>query len=212
MKIVFFGDSITDANRQRDGADLVRVYGNGYVYRIAGDLISEDPTRQIVNRGVSGDRTVQLYARLRRDVWEEKPDVLSILVGVNDVWHELSNDGVDIDRFEKVYRLILEETKEKLPDCKIIMMEPFILNGIVTEQYHDNFVRIYGYAERVAKLAKEYGAFYLPLQAKMDEEAARIGSENLLSDGVHPVAAGAKVIADEWLKLFRDKVEKEVKC
>ena len=86
-------------------------------------MLKSNPLRyEIYNHGISGDRSVDLYARIKRDVWNLKPDVISILIGVNDVWHDLveNPNGVDIVRYEKVYRMIIEETKERLPDVKFI--------------------------------------------------------------------------------------------
>ena len=93
MKIVLFGDSITDMARNRDVNAQVGEYGFGYPFFVAGELLSEDPKGyKIYNRGISGDRTVDLYARIKRDVWNIEPDVLSILIGINDIWHDLTED------------------------------------------------------------------------------------------------------------------------
>lgn len=207
MKIVFFGDSITDASRSRDGDFKQSNYGYGYVRAAAGALLSENPLKyQIINRGISGNRVVDLYARIKSDVWNLQPDVLSILIGVNDVWHEVgSRNGVEIDRFEKVYRMLLEDTKAKLPDVKLILLEPFVLKGAATQEHYEEFLEVKKYAEVVAKLAKEYGARFVPLQEKFDEAAAKYGVEAYLSDGVHPAVAGSQLIADEWLKVFKEE-------
>lgn len=210
MKIEFFGDSITDMGRDRQHDGTAFKYGTGYVFCIAANLLSrKDNDYQIINRGVSGDRIVSLYERLKPDVWVQKPDVLSILIGINDIWHDIDgmNMGVDIDRYEKVYRMIIEETKQKLPDVKIILMEPFVLNGYATKEQFGEFLAIKKYAKRVKKLADEYGLSFLPLQQKMEEAAEEVGVENVLADGVHPNVVGAKIISDEWLKLF-DKIYK----
>ena len=87
-------------------------------------------------------------------------------------------------------------------------MEPFVLKGSATEENFDEFIKVKEYAAVVEKLAKEYGAYFLPLQKKMDEAAERLGAEYVLYDGVHPSVAGAKLIADEWLGLFYEKVDK----
>ena len=115
MKILFFGDSITDASRERETDFGLKSYGFGYVRAIAGNLLLDNPNKyEIINRGIGGNRIVDLYARIKKDLWNEKPDFLNILIGVNDVWHEIANqNGVDIVRFEKVYRTIIEETKER---------------------------------------------------------------------------------------------------
>lgn len=210
MKIILYGDSITDMGRDRNWEFGGYAYGCGYSSRIAGELVYRDPAKyKVVNKGISGNRSVDLYARLKEDVWNLCPDVLSILIGVNDVWHELDEkSGVDLARFEKVYRSIAEETREKFPAVKFIFMEPFVLTGSATEEKFKEFSVVKEYAAVVKKLAEEYGAHFLPLQKKMDEAAARIGAEYVLYDGVHPSVAGAKVIADAWIELFDREIDK----
>ena len=184
-------------------------YGAAYPFLVAADLFREDPTRhEIINRGVSGNRVVDIYARIKCDVWNFEPDVLSILIGINDIWHETAGNGVEIDRFEKVYRMLLEDTFKRLPNVKIILCEPFALKGEATEENWELFKKVYDYAAVVKKLAGEYGAYFLPLQAAFDEKAAKFGAAPYLFDGVHPNVAGAALIADEWLKLFKEKIEK----
>lgn len=206
-KIVFLGDSITDMGRNRENDFTPFSYGVGYVGVVASQLTKNAPdVYRIYNRGVSGDNVAQLYARLRSDVWHLQPDVLSILVGVNDVWHELDCMGVDIVRYEKIYRAIIEETKEKLPNVKMILCEPFVLKGTETASNYDYFLQVKDYAKVVKRLAEEYGLYFLSLQGKLDEAAAKFGAEYYLPDGVHPSISGAGLIADEWMKLFNNMV------
>lgn len=209
MRIVLYGDSITDAGR--DLSDLLPYYGYGFGYArdIASALRWEDCKKyEIINKGVCGNRIVDLYARIKPDVWNLQPDVLSILIGVNDVWHELAwNKGVDLKRYEKIYRALIEETKERLPQTKLILCEPFFLRGTVTNELGcEKFSVVKEYAQAVKRIAEEYGAAFLPLQEKFNVLAEKIGAENCLSDGVHPTEIGAKLIADEWLKLFYEKI------
>jgi lysophospholipase L1-like esterase len=209
MNIVLFGDSITDMGRDRTTDCLPFSLGMGYPFFIAGELKSVDPNRYTVyNRGIGGNRIVDLYARIKADVWNLKPDVLSILIGVNDIWHELdSQNGVDIERWEKVYRMILEDTKKRLPDCKIVLCEPFVLKGSATQEKYDGFLRVKQYAKILKRIADEYNALFLPLQEKFDLAAEKFGAENYLYDGVHPSVLGAKLIADEWRKLFYEEIQ-----
>ena len=206
MKIVFLGDSITDAGKREDYRDYS--YGHGFLGFVAGELLSLDPLGyEIVNRGISGNRSVDLYARLQPHVWKEAPDVLSILVGVNDVWHEIVHqNGVPIRRFEKVYRAIIEETQEALPDVRIILCEPFVLSGTATAEHLAEFAAVRQYAEVVRALAEEYGLHFLPLQETLDQKAKEFPPACWLWDGVHPTRAGAKLIADEWLALFKKEI------
>ncbi len=210
MKILFFGDSITDMGRNRTPGGNASDYGVGYVFFVAGDLTGRDEEYEVVNRGVSGDRIVSLYMRAKPDVWAETPDVLSVLIGINDIWHDLDglNMGVEPDRFEKVYRMFLEETLERLPGVKIVLMEPFVEPGAATEFNHEGFLAVKKYAQIVKSLAEEFGLFFLPLQEKFDEAAKKGRGERFLADGVHPNAAGAKLIADEWLKLFDREISR----
>lgn len=214
MKIVFFGDSITDMcrNREQNKPTDIYSYGSGYPIFVASDLYREDPLKyEVFNRGIGGNRIVDLYARMKSDVWNLEPDVLSILIGVNDVWHEVCwGNGVELDRFETMYRHLIEDTLKRLPNLKIILCEPFVLKGSATENTEEipdkfkKFQYVYEYAKVVQKLAKEYGLYFLPLQAKFDEKSAKYGVEPYLYDGVHPMIAGATLIADEWLKLFKE--------
>ena len=134
MKIVFFGDSITDMGRNRGECDEIWTYGSGYPMLVASHLYRKDPLQyQVVNRGIAGNRIVDLYARVKADVWNERPEVLSILVGVNDIWHEFDwQNGVEQDRFERIYDMLIEDTLQRLPNIKIVLCEPFILKASAT--------------------------------------------------------------------------------
>lgn len=209
MKVLFYGDSITDAGRNFDVLYGEESYGRGYVKYAAESLLASGyAEEQIVNKGISGNRIVDLYARIKADCWNHNPDLISILIGVNDVWHEIgAQNGVELDRFEKVYRMLIEDTKKKLPNVKILICEPFFLKGTATEEKLEEFAAVYEYAAVAKKLAKEYGLYFLPLQDKLSK-AAQENEEALLTDGVHPAPAGAKLIAEEWLKIFREQIEK----
>ncbi len=209
MKIILYGDSITDAGRAREADYQLSSYGFGYPSFIAGELNKNPNGYEIINRGISGNRIVDLYARIKADVWNLQPDVLSILIGINDIWHEIgSRNGVDIRRFERVYRMLIEDTKERLPNLKIILCEPFVLEGTATKEKYAEFLEVKQYAKVVKGLAAEYGAYYLPLQETLDKAAEKYGADKYLADGVHPTVAGAKLIADEWLALFKKEIEK----
>ncbi len=209
MKIVNFGDSITDMNRNREADGTVYGYGSGYSFLVACQLISENPEKyQVVNRGVSGNRIVDLYARVKSDVWNLQPDVLSILIGVNDVWHEVSGkNGVELDRFDRIYRTLIKETQERLPNCKIMIIEPYVLKGSATQAKYDEFLEIKNYAKAVRKIAEDFNLPFVSLQEKLDAATAKHGVEPYSYDGVHPNVAGVKLIADEWLKTFREKID-----
>ena len=208
MKILFFGDSITDMARNRDVDGQAFGYGMGYVNSVASTLKYEDPTKyEIINRGISGHRIVDLYARIKVDVWNQNPDVISILIGINDIWHEIyGQNGVELKRFEKVYRMLIEDTREQLPNVKFILCEPFVLKGGATEEKYEEFLEVKKYAAVVKKLAEEYNIPFVALQDKFDEAAAKHGATHYLYDGVHPDVAGGKLIAEEWLNAFRREI------
>ncbi|MBE5733897.1 MAG: lysophospholipase [Clostridiales bacterium] len=211
MKIVFFGDSITDASRNRTTETDYSRFGYGYVMQTVGRLYEKSlADYEVYNRGISGNRIVDLYARIKSDLWNLEPDLISILIGVNDVWHEINyQNGVELDRFEKVYRTIIEETKQKLPNVKFILCEPFVLKGEATELNYERFLQVKDYAKVVKKLANEYGLYFLPLQEELDKVAQEVGESLVLKDGVHPTVQGAVVIAKQWMKLF-NQIEKEI--
>lgn len=208
MKVLFYGDSITDAGRNRDLLYGEESLGFGYVKYAAEGLRERGfAEEEIINRGISGNRIVDLYARIKADCWNHKPDFISVLIGVNDVWHEIEHqNGVELDRFEKMYRFLIEDTKKALPGVTMMLCEPFVLKGPATTEKFDRFMEVYKYAEVVKKLAEEYGLYYLPLQETLTKTAGDNETE-YLSDGVHPAVAGAKLIANEWLNAF-DKINK----
>ena len=212
MKLVFFGDSTTDMVRNRSVEDgNVHSYGDGYVFFLAGELLEENPNGyEIINRGEGGNRIYQLYARLKKDVWNQKPDVLTILVGINDVEHKGNETGTDLARWEKIYRMIIEETRERLPNIKIILMEPFdlYLDGADEEIREVKIATIRRYNKILNTLCKEYDCEFIPLQDKFEEVAKRNGAKNYLYDGCHPNIAGSKLIAREWLKTFEKEIKK----
>ena len=154
MKILFYGDSITDAGRARDVGPN-KALGSGYVAYVANQLYERSLSDyDIINMGISGNRIVDLYARIKMDVWNLEPDVLSIHIGINDIWHEISRrNGVEIDRFENIYRILLSETVERLPNTKIIICEPFVLPGTATEAEYERFLEVKKYAAVAKKLA-----------------------------------------------------------
>ncbi len=212
MKILFFGDSITDAGRNYERQGLPfnpGGLGTGYVGVVASELSGKNPDKyQVINTGISGHRSVDLYARIKKDCWNYEPDVLSIYVGVNEVWHEIFvKNGVEIDRFEKVYRMMIEDTLKQLPNIKIMLVAPFVRNGAATESHYEEFLYVKEYAKVVKKLAEEYKFPLVELQDKIDAYAEKYGDECTLLDGVHPALGGARVIADAWLKVFREKVD-----
>ena len=211
MRIVFFGDSITDASRNREEDFILSSYGFGYVHNVASKLMTENPNEHVIyNRGISGNRVVDLYARIKKDLWNLKPDLISIFIGVNDVWHEIGHEnGVELDRFDKVYRMMLDDTKKVLPNAKIMLVEPFVMHGTRTdlqEGEYEKFTAVFEYAKVVKKIAKDYGIPLVELQDTLNAYGKANGSDFITFDGVHPNITGAQVIADEWLKVYKENI------
>ena len=213
MKIIFFGDSITDANRKRSNDDAgrapeeysnePRALGSGYVFMVATELYYEKPNYyQILNRGIGGDRLPQLYARIALDVWREQPDVVSIMIGANDMQRGKNPNATDIQRWGRVYRMMIEDTLEKCPDTKIILCEPY-----TPRVEHKEMIA--PYAEETRKIAKEFSLTCISFQEKVDEALEKYGLENCCYDGGHPSPVGSKVLADEWLRVFRQETAQE---
>ncbi len=213
MKILFYGDSITDAGRVRDKVGTNDSLGYGYVRDISSMLLAESlDAPEIINTGISGNRVVDLYARIKSDFWNHEPDVVSILIGINDIWHEVAmNNGVEIDRFENIYRIMLSETKKRFPNMKIILCEPFVLSGSATEESYERFLEVYDYAKIVKGLAAEFGATFIELQESITAAGKACGNSEILFDGVHPTSKGAVVIAKEWMKAYGEISKKFVK-
>ncbi len=200
--ILFQGDSITDCGRARDNDNVL---GVGYPQRIAGKYNYEQPGKYtFINRGIGGNRIVDLYARIKNDIINVKPDVMSILIGVNDVWHEVNyKNGVCAEKFEKIYDMLISEILEELPNLKIMIMEPFVLKSSATEATWDYFSTEVAKRSAAAKrIAQKYNLTFVPLQEKFDEMVAKQPEPYWTSEGVHPSYAGHELIAREWIKAF----------
>lgn len=212
MNIVLLGDSITDMERNKEQDGIYSGYGFGYPFLLAGSLGEQYADRiRLYDRGISGNRVVDLYARVKSDCWELKPDVVSILVGINDVWHEFfpgrRPNGVELDRYEKVYEMLIADTLRVLPDVKIMLMEPFVLHGSCTDGQFERFCQIKDYAKAVKRLAEKYHLTFVPLQETFDQMAKVNAPSVYLEDGIHPTPAGARIIAEKWMEGFYQTVK-----
>ncbi|HUH32453.1 MAG TPA: SGNH/GDSL hydrolase family protein, partial [Daejeonella sp.] len=204
--VLFQGDSITDAgrNRKTTDANIQNGLGGGYAFLAASDLLQNNPTKnlQIFNRGVSGNKVYQLAESWDKDALDLKPDVLSILVGVNDYWHTLSfGYKATVDTYRKDYRALLLRTKDKLPDVKLIIGEPFAVIGTaVTKAWFPAFNE---YRVVARELATEFNAAFVPYQSVFDKALKVAPGAYWCPDGVHPSVAGAKLMAEAWLKTVK---------
>ena len=214
-RILFQGDSITDAGRARDNDINL---GVGYPYLVEATLKFENPNEYAVfNRGVSGNRIVDLYARIKSDFINLAPDYASILIGINDVWHELHKNGVDAEKFEKIYTMLVEEILQALPNLKLVLMGAFVLPGEATvgdtlpahltgyeTKYDYLFKETAVRAEITRRIAEKFGLPFIDLQKAFDEAVSKNGAATYSIDGVHPEAAGRELIKREWLKVFHE--------
>ena len=214
MKIIFFGDSVTDANRERGSEEAGRVkevysdtpkaYGSGYVFLIAAQLFYEKPNfYQILNRGIAGDRLPQMYARIQLDIWSEQPDVLSIFVGANDAKRRNNPNYTDLERWGRLYRTMIRETQERCPQTKIMICETYDLRSNQDIEYCNTRK---AYADEAKKIADEFNLPFVPVQEAVDKAVERYGLETCFYDRAHPNLVGSKVIADEWLKVFKKEI------
>jgi lysophospholipase L1-like esterase len=201
--ILFQGDSITDAFRNRED-DIF--HGSGYPAMVSGQLGLEFPSEYtFLNRGISGNRIIDVYARIKSDIINLKPDYMSLLIGVNDVWHELLiQNGIDAIKYEKLYNLLIEELLESLPNLKLIILEPFVLSGTATEGNWDIFnLEVRKRANISMKIAEKFNMPFVSLQDKFDEAVKSTSASYWLHDGVHPTASGHALITKEWIHAFK---------
>ena len=205
MKILFQGDSVTDAGRDRsDPHDM----GNGYP-RFASAMIQDsfpDTEFEFVNLGISGNRTEHLVERMEADFMEIQPDIVSILIGVNDVWHHYAFEYVETtdEQFESNYRTLLDAIKSRT-NARILMIQPFLLETVdpAKQVLCEELARKQAIVKR---LADEYADAYLPLDEVLhsltEEEPAYYAA-----DGVHPTPDGACCIGEAYLGAIAPLIE-----
>jgi lysophospholipase L1-like esterase len=205
--ILFQGDSITDAGRNKEdmGFNTGRNLGSGYSVLAAASLLRKYASLdlKIYNKGISGNKVFQLAERWDKDCLDIKPDVLSILIGVNDIWHKLNGryDGT-VEIYRKDYIALLERTKTALPDVKLIICEPFAVNGVkaVDEKWYPEF---YDYQKAAKDVAAQFGAVFIPYQSVFDEAQKLAPGSYWTGDGVHPSLAGAQLMAEAWVSVVK---------
>ena len=204
--ILFQGDSITDTGRDRGVADpnAARALGSGYPLLVASAALAAHPDRglRFYNRGVSGNKVPDLAARWAADTVALAPDVLSILIGVNDFWHTLTGGYTGtVEDYERQYAALLDDTGRALPRARLIVLEPFVLRcGAVDDRWFPEFDQRRAAAERVAQRA---GATFVELQRVFDDLARKSTPQYWAADGVHPTPAGHAVIAERWRRAAR---------
>jgi lysophospholipase L1-like esterase len=205
--ILFQGDSITDAGRNKEDMSFnnARSLGTGYAMLAAANLLVEYAplNLKIYNKGISGNKVYQLAERWDKDCIDLKPDVLSILIGVNDFWHKLNgtyNGTAEIYRNDFI--ALLERTKKALPNIKLIICEPFAVSGVkaVDERWFPDF---YGYQKAAREIAEKFGATFIPFQKIYDEAQKKAPGSYWTGDGVHASLAGAQLMAEAWTEFIK---------
>jgi lysophospholipase L1-like esterase len=202
--ILFQGDSITDAGRKRDHASDANsqpAMGNGYAWLAAAEILVDRPNDKLkfFNRGISGNKVYQLAERWQEECIDLKPDILSILIGVNDYWHLIKhNYEGTLEKYEGDFKALVARTKEALPTVKLVICEPFALKvGSVDETWFPAFDEYRAAAKRIAD---EAGAVFVPFQTMFDLAIEIAPPERWAADGVHPTPDGAALMAHWWRK------------
>jgi lysophospholipase L1-like esterase len=206
INILFQGDSITDGNRGRDYRDLNHIMGHGYAFSIASRLGYEYPERNLrfFNRGISGNKVTDLADRWKTDTLDLHPDVLSILIGINDTSSNIGNNQgkrVTVHDFNDIYRSLLDQAISQNPEIILVLNQPFIFRNPSAEanweeQHNDLDER----QKIVEKISSDYNAIFVRLQDVFDSECKRAPAEYWIWDGIHPTVAGHEIIAREWIR------------
>ncbi|MDD4849321.1 MAG: SGNH/GDSL hydrolase family protein [Gemmiger sp.] len=208
MRVLFQGDSITDGGWVRN-ADPNHLMGQSYAYLVASRVgfLAPEKNHEFFNRGISGDSCAKMGGRWQEDTLDLKPDILSILVGINDVGIEANSPReLAYHGMRGMYGYLLNETLQVLPKVRLVMMEPFFLDSGNMERAR--FARmeegLQDYRRDVRELAEQYNAVFVPLQSRFEAAAKRMPANYWLWDSVHPTYAGHGLIADAWLEKAGD--------
>jgi lysophospholipase L1-like esterase len=196
-RLLFIGDSITDCGRRTDPDAL----GGGYVRLVRDHLAVKDPANcpAVLNLGISGNKVTDLRDRWARDVLEQKPDVLSVMIGINDVWHSFSPTpaGVSIEDYLKTYHVILRQVQGALPNCLTVLCEPTVIWPPAPEEGNK---LLQPYIRAVHEVGREFGAAVIvPTHSAFQKARAARPEIAWTNDGVHPSSAGHYLIARTWL-------------
>lgn len=202
-RLLFQGDSITDMKWGRNQADRNHYLGHSYVYLIAARLGVDLPEAEldVYNRGMSGHKVGDLRKRWQKDAIEMKPDLLSVLIGVNDVGR--NQDGVDVEKWEEDYRFILEASRKENGQLRLVLLDPFVLssgrfeNAGVYGKWRTQVERLIPIVEN---LARDFEAVHVRTQEIFDAAAKEVSPQHWLWDGVHPLPQGHELIARNWLQ------------
>jgi lysophospholipase L1-like esterase len=203
--ILFQGDSITDAGRNRKDEDTPNSQsqlGTGYALFTAASLLANNPDKEfnLYNRGISGNKVFQLAERWEKDCLNLQPDIISILIGVNDFWHMKKNGYTGtLETYSTDYQKLILQTKNALPKVKIVILEPFIIQGgtALDDTWESGFAP---YRTAAKKIATDNDLIFVPLQSVFNEALKHAPAAYWGKDGVHPSMAGAQLMAQAWLE------------
>jgi lysophospholipase L1-like esterase len=195
-KILFQGDSVTDAGRKKDAGSWTQngALGNGYPALGAGQLMADYPDLEleIYNRGISGNKVPDLAARWQADAIDLKPTVLSVLIGINDYWHTIafgSKYNGTVDDYEMGYRDLVHRSQEEIPGVRVVICEPFTLR---------DWPKFDPYRAVARKIAEEQELTFVPFQQAFEDAAKTVPKEFWLWDGIHPTPAGHALMVRAW--------------
>lgn len=201
LAILFQGDSITDGARTRNN-DWNHIMGHGYSYLIASRFWFDYPKEDLMfyNRGISGNKVKDLLDRWEEDTIELKPDLLSILIGVNDVASIIANEN-SIEAWHDNYKKLLDKTKKELPNTTLILCEPFLLPADWNKEKVDTWETVIHKMQAIVRrLAKDYKTLHVELQGPFNKACQKAPAKYWVWDGVHPMPAGHELIARIWIK------------
>lgn len=207
LTILFQGDSITDAARDRSRyyANETAGMGRGYVFQIVTHMLGKNPDKKwnFYNRGISGNKVFQLADRWEDDCLHLQPDVLSILIGVNDFWHSLREYKGTVEVYESDFRKLLDRTLSALPNVKLILGEPFAVKGgtAINEKWYPEFPK---YQEAARRVASDYTSVFIPYQQIFDNALKKAPVSYWCPDGVHPSMAGGYLMKEACLLAFEE--------
>ncbi|MEL6650124.1 MAG: SGNH/GDSL hydrolase family protein [Bacteroidota bacterium] len=206
--VLFQGDSITDGGRRRNngGANSPQALGSTYPVLVASELLGQHIDKEVkfYNRGISGNKVFQLAERWQEDCLDLQPDILTILIGVNDFWHMVNGDyDGTVEIYERDFMALIEQTKAALPNVKIIIAEPFAVKGgsAMTERWDNEFPAYQAAAKRVAEAHK---TGWIACQSLFDEALTRGSVQHWCPDGVHPSPAGHQLMTEAWIQALRE--------
>ncbi len=202
-KVLFQGDSITDGNRGR-GADPNHIIGHSYPYPIATQMGFEYPEKfTFISRGCSGDTVCNLSERWQSDTLDICPDVLSVLIGIND-----ASKRINPAEYEKNYCSLLSSCRGVNPDMKFIILEPFTLDTGNLSDHREMAAYVKEYACISKKIAEEFSAVFVPLQNRFEEACRKAPVSYWIWDSVHPTYNGHGLIADAFMKDTKELFDK----